>query len=49
MEKAETMQTFFRSGAIGQWKASLTDAQRQRIVEANAEAEVMQRFGYAID
>ena len=47
VEKAETTQTFFRSGAVGQWKAALTDAQRERIVESNA--EVMQRFGYAID
>ena len=47
VEKAETTQTFFRSGAVGQWKAALSDAQRERIVEVNA--AVMQRFDYAID
>ncbi|MDG2207974.1 MAG: sulfotransferase domain-containing protein [Pirellulales bacterium] len=44
VEKAETTKTFFRSGAVGEWKETLTDAQRARIVEANA--EVMQRFDY---
>ena len=44
VEKAETTKTFFRSGAVGEWRETLTDAQRARIVAANA--EVMQRFGY---
>ena len=46
VEKAKTSKTFFRSGTSGQWKEVLSDAQRQRIVEANS--EVMQRFGYRI-
>ena len=46
VEKAKTSKTFFRSGTSGQWKEVLSDAQRQRIVEANL--EVMQRFGYRI-
>jgi hypothetical protein len=43
-ERSDKSEKFFRKGEVGQWRALLTSAQVDRIVEANKEQ--MERFGY---
>ena len=43
-ERSERADRFFRQGAAGGWRQSLTDAQAERIVERHREQ--MTRFGY---
>ncbi len=44
VEQAQRRTPFFRSGGVGGWRSTLTDAQAGRLIEAHA--ETMRRFGY---